>query len=77
MERNQTAVVFEDIQNRLDSAGCGNRVQLFLWNDPEWQPGKDSREPTPKPVILALPSQVVPEQSSEGGYASLALKVSL
>ncbi len=77
MERNQTAVVFQDIQNRLDSAGCGNRIQLFLLNDPEWQPGKNSREPTPKPVVLALPSQVVPEQSSEAGYASLALKVSL
>lgn len=75
MERNQSAVVFEDIQNRLSSAGLSDRVQLFFWNDPEWRPGKDAREPEPKPVVLALPTEVVPEQSSEGGYASLALKV--
>lgn len=77
LERNQTAVVFEDIQNRLETAGLSNRIQLFFWNDPEWRPGKDSRELTPKPVVLALPTEVVPEQSSEEGYAALALKVSV
>lgn len=75
MDHNQTAVVFHDIQDRLSSAGLSDRVQLFFWNDPEWRPGRDPREPTPKPVILALPTTVVPKQSSEGGKASLALKV--
>jgi len=75
MERNQTAVVFEDIQKRLSRAGLSDRVQLFFWNDPEWRPGRDAREPTPQPVVLALPAEVVPEQSSEDGYSSLALKV--
>jgi hypothetical protein len=77
MERNQTAVVFEDIQNRLSVAGLSDRIQLFIWNDPEWRPGRDAREPIPKPVILAFPTEVVPEQSSEGGNASLVLKVSV
>jgi hypothetical protein len=75
MDRNQTAVIFQDIQNRLSSAGLSDRIQLFLWNDPEWRPGRDAREPAPKPVILALPSTVVPEQSSKRGKASLVLKV--
>lgn len=75
MERNQTAVVFEEIQTRLTATGLSDRIQLFFWNDPEWRPGRDDREPTPQPVILALPAEIVPEQGSEAGYASLALKV--
>lgn len=75
MERNHTALIFEDIQHRLAEDGLSDRVQLFFWNDPEWRPGRDEREASPKPVLLALPTEVVPEQSSEGGYASLALKV--
>jgi hypothetical protein len=75
VDHNQTAVIFQDIQNRLSSAGLSDRIQLFLWNDPEWRPGRDAREPTPKPVILALPVTVVPEQRSEDGKALLVLKV--
>ena len=75
MHRKQTAVIFHDIQDRLVSAGLSDRVQLFFLNDPEWRPGRDPREPTPKPVILALPSAVVPEQRNQGGKASVVFKV--
>jgi hypothetical protein len=58
---NQTAVIFADIQQRLETEGLSDRIQLFFLQDPEWQPGQTS---LPKPVILALPKSVVPENAS-------------
>jgi hypothetical protein len=59
--QNQTAVIFSDIQRRLETEGLSDRIQLFFLQDPEWMPGQAS---LPKPVILALPKSVVPENAS-------------
>eukprot|EP00557_Chaetoceros_sp_GSL56_P014868 CAMPEP_0176485734 /NCGR_PEP_ID=MMETSP0200_2-20121128/5194_1 /TAXON_ID=947934 /ORGANISM="Chaetoceros sp., Strain GSL56" /LENGTH=791 /DNA_ID=CAMNT_0017882391 /DNA_START=469 /DNA_END=2844 /DNA_ORIENTATION=- len=59
---------FEDIQKRLEDAGMSDRIQLFLMEDPEWRPG--SRDPEPLPAILAVSSDVKPEQVSERGKAT-------
>jgi len=58
---------FQNVRDRLAEAegGLGDRIQLFLVEDPEWRPGFDDREPEPRPVILALPASVEPEQASE------------
>jgi len=50
---NNTAMVFADIQERLDKAGLGEKVQLFLL--PE--------KPIGRPVILALPKALSPDES--------------
>jgi hypothetical protein len=59
--QNETAVLFADIQQRLEIEGLSDRIQLFFLQDPEWLPGQTS---LPKPVILALPKAVVPEIAS-------------
>jgi hypothetical protein len=59
--QNQTAILFADIQQRLETEGLSDRIQLFFLQDPEWLPGQTS---LPKPVILALPKSVVPENAS-------------
>jgi hypothetical protein len=59
--QNQTAVIFADIEQRLKTEGLSDRIQLFFLQDPEWMPGQTS---LPKPVILALPKSVVPENAS-------------
>ena len=69
-------VVFEDVQRRLHSAedGLSGRVQLFLMNDPEWRVGGDSRAgDAPKPIILAVPASVKPEQGGMRGVAGTVL----
>jgi hypothetical protein len=61
--KNQTAMVFDDIQDRLEQKGLDGKVQLFLMPDPEWHPTRNEREPEPKPVILALSKAVTPDES--------------
>ena len=61
--KNQTALVFEEILERLEKKGLDEKVQLFLMPDPEWRPSRDIREPEPKPVILALSKAVTPDES--------------
>lgn len=61
---NHTAVVLEEIQQRLEAQGIAERVQLFMMEDPEWRPGKDSRAPKPLPVLLAISSKVEPTEST-------------
>jgi hypothetical protein len=63
VRQNQTAVVFADIQQRLETEGLSDRIQLFFLQDPEWTP---SQTPSsgPKPVVLALPKAVVPENAT-------------
>ena len=62
-DRLQTAVVFEEIQQRLekDDSDLSDKIQLFMMADPEWRPNRDEREPQPKPVILALSKSVTPD----------------
>ena len=55
--------VFGEVQDRLKDAGLADKIQLFLMEDPEWRPG--DRDPEPLPSILAVSSEVVPEQGSE------------
>ena len=62
---NYTAVVFEEIQNRLKDKGLDEKVQVFLMPDPEWIPKKDDRESQPKPVLLALSKTVSPDSLKE------------
>jgi membrane-associated protease RseP (regulator of RpoE activity) len=57
--KNVSAVVFEEIQRRLQVAELSDRVQLFLIEDLQWKPRKN--EPQPRPVILALSKLVVPD----------------
>ena len=57
------ATVFREVQDELDRAGLSDRLQLFLLPDPEWRPNKDAREARPKPVIVALPKAVEPDDS--------------
>jgi hypothetical protein len=66
---------FQDIQKRLGEAGLADRIQLFLMEDPEWRPGS-SRDPEPLPAILAVSSDVKPEQVSERGKATKFFTVS-
>jgi hypothetical protein len=62
--RNQTALVWDDIQRRMEEAGLSERVQLFFLSDPEWRQGKDAREPLPRPVLLALSKRVQPDDAA-------------
>ena len=62
-ERNRTAVVFEEIQQRLEAQGLSDRIQLFMMEDPEWRPGKDSRTPKAPAVILAIAKAVQPTET--------------
>lgn len=61
---NHTAVVLEEIQQRLEAQGLNERVQLFMMEDPEWRPGKDARIPKPLPVLLAISQKVEPTEST-------------
>eukprot|EP00977_Amphora_coffeiformis_P019728 scaffold7415_cov170-Amphora_coffeaeformis.AAC.3 len=63
-DRNMTAGVLDDIQQRLKEQGLAERLQIFLLPDPEWRQNRDqtvAQEP-PKPVILAIPADVVPDE---------------
>ena len=79
-DNNNTAMVFADIQERLDKVGLGEKVQLFLLPDPEEisesgprrtttmgaRYNADPSTETPiglKPVILALPKALSPDES--------------
>lgn len=61
---NHTAVVLEEIQQRMEAQGIAERVQIFLMEDPEWRPGKDPRVPKPLPVLIAIPRKVEPTESA-------------
>ena len=74
---NVTAKIFEDIQWRLNmnQNGLSDRVQLFFLLDPEWRPKRDELEPKPKPVVLALPKAVIPDDSLiKGSFVSTVVK---
>ena len=68
---NSTAVVFQEIQNRLKNAGLGDKVQLFLMSDPDFRPQSEGKRPAivaatedeAKPVILALSKALSPDES--------------
>ena len=76
--KNQTAMVFADIQHRLQQKILDNKIQLFLMPDPEWRPGRDERETEPKPVILALSKAITPDESKiETGTLVESGKVSM
>lgn len=70
-----SAEVFSQIQLRLEQAGLADKIQLFLMEDPEWRPG-ESRDPEPLPTIIAVSSNVIPEQGTERGKGKKAITVS-
>lgn len=70
----RSEVVFDEIQDRLKEAGLADRIQLFLMEDPEWRPG--DRDPEPLPSILAVSSEVIPEQGPERGNGKKLFAVS-
>ena len=66
-----TATVFAEIHRELERAGLADRLQLFLLPDPEWVPpnprdGAPHQElqRRPKPVLVALPKAVQPDDST-------------
>jgi hypothetical protein len=61
-DRNHTAMVFDEIQNRMNRQGLSDTVQLFLMPDPQWRPNPDERELEPRPVLLALSKSVTPDE---------------
>jgi hypothetical protein len=62
-ERNNiTDVMWSEVQERLQTVGLADRVQLFLWKDPEWK-RPSYAEPEPKPIILAVPAAVKPQET--------------
>jgi Zn-dependent protease len=60
------ANVFDELQQLMKEKSISSRVQLFVMPDPEWVPDRDKQEPKPKPVILALPRAVVPDDALVG-----------
>lgn len=56
-----TALVFADIQKRLQKAGLADNIQLFLLPDPQEVSG--SKLMRPKATILALPKSLSPDES--------------
>jgi len=62
-QERRSEVVFDEVQDRLKEAGLADKIQLFLMEDPEWRPG--DRDPEPLPSILAVSSEVIPEQGYE------------
>ena len=46
----------------MEAEGLAKNIQLFLMPDPLWRPYQDSREPMPKPVILALSKAVIADE---------------
>lgn len=76
-DRNHTAMVFDEIQNRMDRQGLSDTVQLFLMPDPLWRPNGDERELEPRPVLLALSKLVIPdEEKLQLGLLPKVVKVS-
>jgi len=59
--KNSSAIIFEDIQRKMEYEGLSERIQLFLLQDPEWRPGIDERELEAKPVLLAVSKLVDPD----------------
>jgi hypothetical protein len=66
---NTTAVVFAEIQERMEAAGLGDKVQLFMMADPETEPNVKGTRPAvaameedTKPVILALSKALSPDE---------------
>jgi Zn-dependent protease len=55
-----SAVVFSEIEKTLEREGLSERIQLFLLYDPYWRPSNDLREIRPKPVVIALPKETTP-----------------
>lgn len=86
---NNTAMVFADIQDRLEAAGLRDKVQLFVLPDPEATIAQSSRTETRQrphiesslpheedPVILALPKKLTPDESKlEKGWIRKVGKV--
>lgn len=67
--------MFEEIRELMEKEGLSQRIQLFLLEDPEWRPDKDAREKRPKPVILAIPNAVKPDESEvKQSLASIILR---
>ena len=62
LSTNHTAEAFGEIQQRMEAEGLAKNIQLFLMPDPLWRPYQDSREPMPKPVILALSKAVIADE---------------
>lgn len=60
----QTSLVFGEIQERLQTEGLGDAVQLFFLPDPEWRFKRDEIQQAAKPVLLALSKSVSPDMSS-------------
>eukprot|EP00980_Cylindrotheca_fusiformis_P017485 scaffold5490_cov125-Cylindrotheca_fusiformis.AAC.2 len=58
--RNDTAIVFEEIQSQLKREGLSDLVQLFFLPDPEWRYERHGVQKEPKPVLLALSKAVSP-----------------
>lgn len=56
---NVTAVVFEEILNRMQQEGLSARLQVFFLQDPEWKPGGEDAQP--RPVLLAVSKLVDPD----------------
>ena len=65
--KDSTAAVLAEIQTELERAGLAERLQLFLLPDPEWVVVRDqdprASERRPKPVLIALPHDVNPDDS--------------
>ena len=74
-QEKQSEIVFREVQKRLEQAGLADKIQLFLMEDPEWRPG--DRDPEPLPSILAVSSEVIPEQGSERGQSQTLIAVSI
>lgn len=79
-DRNMTAVVLAEIEQRLKDEGLSDRLQVFFLPDPEWKPSREQTEvqAPPKPVILAIPADVVPDHrrvQKRKGIVSKALRV--
>lgn len=62
-DRNVTAGIVTEIQQRLKAEGLSDRLQIFFLTDPEWKQSRDQTQPQapPKPVVLAIPADVVPD----------------
>lgn len=61
--RTLSATTFNEIQKEMDKQGLSKRIQLFLLDDPEWRTDRETRgDSKPKPVILALPKTMKPEE---------------
>jgi hypothetical protein len=71
MQNNQTARIFNEINEKLENAGLSGRVQLFFMNDPEWRTS-NKVDPVPKPVILALSRKIDPAVDSAPRQFGLA-----